>query len=310
MNPIKNQEHYRRTFTSFTGNLKLALIAWFRLIRPEHWVKNGFVLMPLVFSSGLSKPRVCLNAVSAFAAFCLAASGVYCVNDLCDASRDAHHPDKRNRPIASGLLSSNVARISAVAAWITALALGFVINIRLWSLIFAYILVNLAYSYRLKRIMLLDVFVLSLGYVLRVMAGATAIGVKATPWILVVTFFISLVLGFGKRRSEIATLRDDAANHRTALAEYSSEFLDTLVIVSVSSTVISYSIYAVEASSHSTTLSLVWTVPFVVFGLFRYLYILLASSQAGNPIKLLYTDRALKGSVLGWFIVVLLAIYL
>ena len=195
-------------------------------MRPHQWVKNGFVLAPLIFARQLTEPKSLMAAGLAFCAFSAVASAIYLLNDAMDVERDRLHPSKRNRPIASGALSIRVALAAAAILAPGGLALAWLTRPGAVMTIGTYLVVNIAYSIRLKHVALLDVFIIALGFLLRVIAGALAVGVGISPWLLICTFFVALFMAFGKRRAELEELGSDASGHRAALAEYNTGFVD------------------------------------------------------------------------------------
>ena len=290
----------------------LLATAWLGELRLEQWIKNGFVLAPLVFSLQMTDRASLFRASATFLSFGLAASGSYAINDLRDLPEDRNHPVKSKRPVAAGLITPSQAIDAAVVLWLAALITAWLVNVATICYVFAYVTVNILYSSGLKKVPILDVLLLAAGYVIRVLAGSAAVGVTATPWILTVTFFIALVLGFGKRRSEISELVSDAADCREVLGSYTIPLLDSFILVSVASTVITYALYIVESETGGRVGdgSLILTLPFVVFGLFRYLFLLHSSSAGSNPTKVVTTDRPLALTILGWILTVVVSLYL
>jgi 4-hydroxybenzoate polyprenyltransferase len=283
-------------------------------IRPRQWSKNALVLLALVFSRRLTDGPSVGRALLAFAAFSLAASMVYVVNDLADVEKDRLHPRKRLRPIAAGRLSRRAAvataAVCALGALATTLLLG-EIGLRgvrdpfaAWGgsgLLFAltllgYVALNVAYSTWLKHQVLWDVFIIAAGFVLRALAGAFAIPVPISPWFYLCTTFLALFLALGKRRAELTTLSAEAASHRSNLREYTVQLLDQLMVVVATCTLMTYSLYTFQGENASHTLML--TIPFVVFGLFRYMYLVYVKGAGDQPDVLLYRDRQILGTVL------------
>ena len=241
-----------------------------------------FVAAPAMFAGGLTDPGTVAAASLAFVSFCVAASSVYLFNDLRDRERDRRHPKKRLRPVASGALGVVPASGAAALLSFVAVTLAWNLNGQTALLVGAYLLVNLLYTLWLKEIVIVDVMVLSSGYVVRVLAGAAAVGVTVSEWLLLCTVFLALFLGFSKRRHELVLLPDDAREQRAVLNHYSPAFLDQMMNVVTASTLLSYALYttADETVARFGAFSLIWTVPFVLFGIFRYLYLI---HQADNP---------------------------
>ncbi|MCP3958621.1 MAG: decaprenyl-phosphate phosphoribosyltransferase [bacterium] len=283
----------------------------FRAMRPVQWVKNVFVLAPIVFAEQLRDPQVLGRAAIAFAAFCLAASTVYLINDLRDREEDRRHPLKRHRPIASGALSVPVAVTAAVILAAAALAASFTLGTRFTVLVAVYLGINLLYSSFLKHVVILDVMAVASGYVIRVLAGAEAIGVGVSAWLLLCTIFLALFLILSKRRHELVLLADAAAGHRSVLSHYSPAFLDQMINVVTASTVVSYALYAVDADTVARfgTDRLVYTVPLVLFGIFRFLYLIYKKEEKHNPTEAVLRDVPSVINVLLWGVLVLWLVY-
>lgn len=281
-----------------------------RALRPQQWVKNLFVLAPAVFAHRLGDRAALLATLLAFAAFCAASSAVYLVNDIRDREADRNHPLKRHRPIAAGRLSVAAAAVTAgllgAAALASALALG-----RAYGLVLvAYLASSLLYSLWLKHLVIVDVMVLAVGYVLRVEAGAAAIGVAVSSWLLLCTIFVSLFLGFSKRRHELMLLAERASDQRRVLTHYSPAFLDQMINVVTASTVLSYALYAVaEESVAKHGRGLLYTVPFVLFGIFRYLFLVYQQPGHANPTEEVLTDPPFLVNVGLWSLAVMWILY-
>lgn len=261
-------------------------------MRPTQWPKNFFVLAPLVFGGELFQPDSLIRSFLALAVFCCAASAVYLLNDLRDREADRQHPLKRHRPLAAGTLSVKSA-LMAVAVLIALAAAG---SLRLGSIfgwiLVAYLAINLLYSFGLKNIVILDVMIVSLGFVLRVAAGGAAIEVEISRWLALCTIFVALFLVLSKRRHEIVLLADKASGQRNVLEQYSASFLDQMINVVTASAVVSYSLYAVspETLEKFDTQNLIYTLPMVLFGIFRYLFLIYQTSAKRNPTEAMLTD--------------------
>ena len=282
-----------------------------KALRPHQWVKNVFVLAPLVFAEQLGDPQLALKAGLAFLAFCFAASSIYLVNDLRDREEDRLHPLKRHRPIASGALAVPTARIMSVVLATVALVGSIYLGVNFLVILAVYIGINLLYSSWLKRKVILDVMAVSSGYVLRVMAGGEAISVDVSKWLLLCTTFLALFLIFSKRRHEIVLLADEAAGHRSVLNHYSPAFLDQMINVVTASTVVSYALYCVDDATIERFGSdeLIYTLPLVLFGIFRYLYLIYQRTEERNPTEALLTDLPFVINVFAWGLVVLWILY-
>lgn len=281
-------------------------------VRPQQWVKNVFVLAAVVFSEQLGDPGKAWKALAALGVFCLASGGNYLLNDLIDLEQDRLHPRKRHRAIARGDVPVAAAWIAAIALEATALGLAFGLGLGVpfVGLLAGYLVLMAAYSIRLKRVAILDVFVIASGFVLRVVAGAVVIDEPVSSWLILCTIFLSLFLGFGKRRAELATLGDDPGRHRQALQEYSRPFLDQIIGVCTASVVTCYALYALDADTvERFGAFFVSTIAFVVFGIFRYLFLLHCRSEGGSPTRALLRDLPTLVNVLLWSATVLACAY-
>jgi 4-hydroxybenzoate polyprenyltransferase len=281
-----------------------------RAMRPHQWVKNGFVLVPLIFARRLTDPVALLDAGLAFAAFCAVASAIYLINDSADVERDRSHPTKRTRPIASGAISVRLALVTAAVLAPAGLLLAAQTRLGAVIALAIYLVVNLLYSSGLKHVALLDVFIIAFGFLLRVIAGALAVGVGISPWLLVCTFFVALFMAFGKRRAELVDLGDAATDHRAALADYTPGFIDKSLAALMAMTVMSYALYTIDRDviARLGTDALVTTVPIVLFGVLRYLF-QVHRGEGGSPTLLVLRDRVLQATVALYIVVVTVAIY-
>ena len=279
--------------------------------RPSQWIKNLFVLAPLVFAQRLDRPRDILLVLATFALFCLLASGIYLINDAIDAPRDRSHPFKRNRPVAAG----RIGRIPAFAAGLTgaiaALVLAYFIAPAVFLVLGIYAAQNLLYSVLLKSIALIDVVVIAVGFVLRAVSGAVAIDVPFSVWLLVCTFFLALVMGAAKRISEIESLGEATGATRPALAHVHPQVLNSLLAAATAATLVSYALYTVAAETVTKVggKALVLTTPFVVYGLIRYLQRVYGDADTENPTAILLKDRGMQFVIGGWGAMVLAIIY-
>ncbi|MBK7715822.1 MAG: decaprenyl-phosphate phosphoribosyltransferase [Gemmatimonadetes bacterium] len=287
------------------------LAAWIRLLRPQQWVKNAFVLTPLVFSGNFLQGEAVEQALAAFCAFCLVASGVYAGNDVVDRHADRAHPVKRNRPVAAGIIPVGGALAVALSAVVLALAIGMAVHPALAGIIATYLGLNVLYTLWLKHMVLLDVFTIAAFFVLRLLAGATAIAVAPSIWLLLCGGLLALYLGFAKRRHELVLLGTQSSEHRSVLSEYSPMFLDQMSTVLLAVTVVSYIMYTVsqEKLAEVGSYALTGSTVFVLYGVFRYLY-LVHQRQGGSPTETLLTDRSLMVAVVLWFAYCGMVIYL
>jgi 4-hydroxybenzoate polyprenyltransferase len=280
-------------------------------MRPHQWVKNSVLFAGLVFSFNLFQLDFFLKTLVAFILFCFLTSGLYILNDIIDLRSDRAHPLKSKRPIASGKLKPSIALFFSVPFIILSLIFSFYLNQIFGLVSIAYLILNLLYSKYLKNIVILDVMAISLGFVLRAVAGAVVINVEISSWLIVCTTLLALFLGFGKRRHEIVLLENKAGEHRKSLAEYSSYFLDQLISVVTASTVVAYAFYTLspEVEEKLGTTHMALTIPFVLYGVFRYLYLIHQKEKGGSPTWVLLTDKPLIIDILLWFISVILIVY-
>jgi 4-hydroxybenzoate polyprenyltransferase len=287
------------------------LVAWVRALRPDQWTKNVLVFAGLVFALRLGDPDAVLRALVAFASFCAVSSAVYLLNDVRDLERDRLHPTKRNRPIAAGSIPAGGALVVAGLLAAGGFLLGFRTAVPFGWILVAYVGLNGIYSFGLKDVVLVDAIVVAVGFVLRAVGGAAAINVVISPWLVVCTFMAALFLSLGKRRAELAAL-SDATDHRPASRGYSLELLDQLMTVVVAASILSYCLYTLspDVRERFGVDHLEVTVPFVVYGLFRYLWLVRVSDLAQNPSRALIADRPILGTLLLWGAVVVGLLYL
>lgn len=281
-----------------------------RLLRPHQWVKNGFVLVGLLFGHAGNDPQRVTAALAAFAAFCLLSSAVYVMNDLRDREEDRRHPAKRGRPLASGALGAAEAVFLMLACAGGGLWLAFAHSGAPWIYL-AYLGLNVGYSFGLKHVVILDVFLIAAGFMLRLLAGTLGIGIAPSHWLLLCGLMVTLFLGFAKRHAELSTLAGAGAGtpgeHRPVLDHYTLPLLDKMITVAAAGTLVSYSLYTVAEDTvalHGTA-DLIYTVPFVVYGLFRYLFLLHRRGGGGDPAQELLRDPHLAGALAGWLAVTL-----
>jgi len=286
------------------------LIACLTILRPRHWIKNLFVLAPAVFARELFHPESAILAFKAFAGFCLTASAVYIINDIRDVEADRAHAEKKNRPLASGKLTVTEALVTMTVVLLAAVLLVSRMDPRYVAMIAAYFVMNLAYSFKLKEVVLLDVFIIAAGFMLRVLAGAVAIQVAVSSWIVLCTLFIALFLGFAKRRGEIVSTAGNTSE-RKVLTLYRVEFLDQMLTIAAAGAVISYALYTVAPRTveYFGTDKLIYTTVFVVYGIFRYLYLIHYSSSTENPTNTVTTDKTILTVVLLWIAACVFFIY-
>ncbi|MCK4857969.1 MAG: decaprenyl-phosphate phosphoribosyltransferase [candidate division Zixibacteria bacterium] len=281
------------------------------LVRPSQWIKNIVLFGALIFSREFTNIDHTLTTLYAFLIFCLLSSVIYIVNDISDRESDRSHPEKRKRPIASGRLSVGAAATLAVVGGLIGILLSMMMPVDFVYFVVAFLVFNFLYSWMLKRVVIIDVMAIAISFVIRAVAGAAAIGVPFSPWLIVCTFLLALFIGFGKRRHEVVTLKGNAADHRITLGKYSTYLLDQLIGVVTASTVVAYAFYTVspEVKTKLGVERLELTIPFVIYGIFRYLYLIHQEEQGGFPSKLLVSDAPTLINIVLWFLSVL-AIFL
>jgi len=283
----------------------------FLSLRPRQWIKNFFIFLPLVFGRKIFSFPENLNSVIAFLLFSLAASAVYLINDIIDAKKDKLHPIKRLRPIASGRFSIGQAKITAIILSILSIAFSFTLNKYFGFTILAYIIFNFMYTFFLKNLVIIDVFCIGGFFLLRIIAGSIVANVQLSHWILIITILLALFLGFNKRRQELRLMGKSAAKHRNSLINYTVHYIDLMIAVITSSIVMAYMLYAVDARTikEFNTSNLIYTIPFVYYGLFRYLYIIYRFRRDGDPTRILLTDKVLQLDIILWINVCIAVIY-
>lgn len=281
-----------------------------RALRPHQWLKNAVVFAALIFAKRFTDLDAVTDSLLTFALFCAVSSAVYLINDLLDIQADREHPVKSLRPIAAGLVRVPVALTSAFVLAALALVGGWFLSPPVALVILIYLLMNLAYSTWLKRVVILDVMVLAAGFLLRAVAGGLALEVEISNWLILCATLLSLFLGFCKRRHELAILGERAGEHRFILREYSFPFLDQLISVVTASTLVAYCFYTLspEVQAKLGTTRLPLTIPFVLYGIFRYLYLVYQKERGGSPARVFYTDRPLLIDVALWALTAVLVL--
>jgi len=286
------------------------LKALFKTMRPRQWTKNVFIFAALVFDKQLFVVDSFLRTLAGFVLFCLISSSVYIFNDLADVEADRQHPEKKNRPIASGKLSVNTAWAAGIVLVIFTLVFAYLLAPLFALIVGAYFVLNLAYSMSLKHISILDVLIIAAGFVMRVGAGVTLIHVERfSPWLYIVMFLLSLFLGFGKRRAELALLTDGAGSHRKVLDGYTLSLLNQYIMIVSGMTIIAYSLYTFSAPNVPENHSMMLTIPFMVYAIFRYLYLIEVEKAGGTPEEILLSDRPFQVSMLLWAVTVIIIFY-
>ena len=279
---------------------RLPLVALLRGMRPKQWTKNLLVFAALIFARRFDDVGAVVTVTLAFALFCLISGSIYLINDIADREEDRKHPTKHHRPIASGQLSVPMATAAAAIFALGSLVGCYRINIPTGHIACGYLILTLAYTFLFKQIVIIDVLAVAAGYVLRAAAGATAIPVVISPWLLICTILLALFLVLSKRRQELVGLEEGAVAHRPILGEYSSYLLDQMIAVVTASTVMSYALYTISERTVQEVGSnrLMYTIPFVLYGIFRYLYLVHQKNQGAAPDRVLLTDLPLLINVL------------
>lgn len=282
-----------------------------RLARPQQWVKNGVLLVSLVFAGEIMDMAKSQTAVIATLVFCALSSAVYTFNDICDYKRDREHPKKKLRPIASGRISPAAAAAQAVLFLAIGLVGAWLVNWHFFIISIVFVGFNLAYSLVLKNFVIVDVMSVAISFVLRAYAGAIAINVPASKWLIANTLLLALFLAFGKRRHELGLLEGNAESHRKSLSKYSEYLLDQMIGVTTASVVVVYVLYTLspEVSEKLGTTNLYFTIPFVIYGIFRYLYLIHHEAKGGSPTRILITDYPILLTVVLWLLTSILILY-
>jgi 4-hydroxybenzoate polyprenyltransferase len=280
-------------------------------LRPEQWTKNLLIFAAIMFSGRLRDVAAVWASLGAFGVFCALSSTVYVFNDLADRDADKQHPLKCMRPIACGELTPSVARMTGVALGISALIAAYLISPAFGAVSLAYLALLSLYSTLLKHVVIVDVLVIAAGFVLRAVAGAVAVNVPISHWLLVCTSLLALFLALSKRRHELTLLGDGAIGHRRSLEDYSPYLLDQMIAVVTASTLVAYTLYTTDGQTAARlgTTRLGLTIPFVLYGIFRYLYLVHQRRGGGSPANLLVTDRPLLACVALWTLSVVLILY-
>jgi 4-hydroxybenzoate polyprenyltransferase len=281
-----------------------------RLMRPYQWVKNAFVFTGLLFGHAWRDPHLVEQVMVVFIAFCLVSSAIYTLNDIVDLEQDRHHPKKSRRPLASGSVSISAAFLLAALLGTLGLSLAYFAAPMVLMIMVGYALMNIAYSLRFKHVVILDVFIIATGFMLRILAGTLGVGIPPSQWLLLCGLMVTLFLGFTKRRAEIIVLTDDKTAHRKVLEHYSPVLLDKMIGITAAGLIMSYSLYTMNADTiriHNTP-NLIYTVPFVMYGVFRYIYLLHHQSRGGDPSHDLVRDPHLFIAVGAWLIATVLLI--
>ena len=289
-----------------------------KLLRPQQWVKNLFVFLPLFFDRHLFDVEYLLPCVLVFFAFCFAASGIYCLNDIIDVEADRKHPEKCKRPIASGAVSQRTGYIIMAVCFIISLALLVFIHRPdgrsglLYLVVGGYVVMNIAYSLKLKQLAIIDVFIIAIGFVLRVLAGGMATGIFLSHWIVLLTFLLTLFLAFAKRRDDVVALEKSGVAMRQSVNRYNLPFMNLAISIIASITMVCYIMYSVSPRvvERFNSPYVYLTSLCVLAGIIRYLQITVVDMQSGSPTKVLLKDRFIQGCVICWLVTFALILYL
>ena len=275
---------------------------YIKILHIKHWTKNGFVIAPMIFSFNFLSWELIPKTIYAFFAFSLSSSFIYILNNIIDREKDVKHPVKKNRPIASGRIPVKNAIIIAIFILIPSAGFSILCNSQVILVILCYIIINLLYSFKLKEIPILDVIIVSTGFLLRLLAGSFAIGVISSDWILLTTFFLALFMCFSKRRSEYLVLKKDREKHRLVFSVYNLKLLEIYIYISASMAIISYALYAIDpvTTVRFGTGRMVYTVPLVVMGIFRYIMVTFHNKEEGDPVEIVLKDKIILAITFTW----------
>lgn len=286
------------------------LIGLINTMRPRQWSKNIFVFVALFFDRKLDDLPSILSTVAAFALLCLMSSAVYLMNDLMDIESDRQHPTKRNRPLPSGQLSPRVAQIATVIFAVGSLLAGFWLKSSFGLILSIYLVSQIAYTFRLKHVVLVDVIIIATGFVLRIAAGVSVIQVQRfSPWLYVFGGFLALFMALGKRRHELVLLGQNASHHRAILQEYSLNLIDQMLGIVITSSIVAYSLYTFLAEGLPENHAMMLTIPFVIYGIFRYLYLIHIRGEGGAPEEILLRDQPFQITLVLYALTTFLALY-
>jgi len=281
-----------------------------KTMRPRQWIKNIVIFAPLVFDVKLFDPIYLVRTVAGFVMLCVISGTVYIINDLADIEKDRQHPRKRNRPLASGALSTRLAVVAAVVIPLVALPLGYLLSPAFGAILTLYLLIQIAYSFWLKNAVIIDVMLIAAGFVLRVASGVPLVeAARFSPWLYICMTLLSLLIGFGKRRHELVLLKGNANMHRQSLEEYNLPLLDHTISIVTASTLLAYALYTFSAPNLPPNHTMMLTIPFVMYGIFRYLYLIHVKGIGGAPEEIVLTDRPLQATAVLWGLSVVAVMY-
>ncbi len=283
---------------------------YFVLARPKQWLKNIFVFAGLIFAVKFFEINAIIKTIFGFLAFCFTSSGIYVINDICDRDKDKIHPLKKKRPIAAGEISIFSGIIFSTILLFLGFSGGYFLSHSFFYCLFVYFVITAAYSFYFKNLVILDVIIIAAGFVIRAISGTFIINVEISDWLFICSFLLALLLALGKRRNEILILGEQADNHRKNLKNYSTQILDYFILIISSSAIISYSLYCISPRTQEVfhTNALKFTIPFVIYGIFRYIYVLIFKNQGGEPESLLYKDSGLFINFILWSLSIIVII--
>lgn len=282
-----------------------------RTMRPRQWFKNVFVFAPLIFDEKLTDPLYLAQTVAGFLLLCLTSGTVYIINDLADIEKDRNHPKKRYRPLAAGELGMRAATVAAFVIPLIALPLGFLLHPIVGIILAGYLAVQISYSFWLKDVVIIDVMIVASGFLLRVAAGVPLVEAERfSPWLYVCMTLLALLIGFGKRRHELVLLKEEASGHRQSLQDYNLTLLDHVISVVTASTLLAYSLYTFSAPNLPPNQTMMLTIPFVLYGIFRYLYLIHVKEMGGAPEEIVLSDRPLQATIVLWGLSVVVVMYI
>jgi 4-hydroxybenzoate polyprenyltransferase len=287
------------------------VIGLLRTMRPKQWFKNVFIFAPLVFDVKLFDPGYLMQTVAGFLLLCSISGTVYIINDLTDIDKDRNHPKKRHRPLASGQLDVRSATIAAVLIPLLVLPLGFLLHPIFGAILTGYLLIQIGYSFWLKNVVIIDVLILASGFLLRVASGVPLVDAERfSPWLYICMTLLALLIGFGKRRHELVLLKENASQHRRSLQEYNLPLLDHTITIVTASTLLAYALYTFSAPNLPANHTMMLTIPFVLYGIFRYLYLMHVKEMGGAPEEIVLSDRPLQIAIFLWGLSVILVMYI
>jgi len=286
------------------------ILGLIKTMRPKQWLKNVFIFTALVFDVKLFNPLYLAQTIAGFVLLCLVSGAVYTINDLADVEQDRQHPRKRHRPLAAGQVGTYPAIVAAILIPFFALPLGFLLNPAFGGILTGYLLLQIAYSFWLKDVVIVDVILVAGGFVLRVAAGVPLVNAtRFSPWLYVCMTLLALLIGFGKRRHELVLLKENANAHRQSLQEYNLPLLDHAISIVTASTLLAYALYTFSAPNLPQNHAMMLTIPFVLYGIFRYLYLIHVKGMGGAPEEIALSDRPLQVAVVLWGLSVVIAMY-